>query len=73
MQSTAALCDVAIPSLPGPLRGVSMAGFSDHATSPVDLDVVPYPAVTMALDLGDGILAVEDSTGGRQHGTAVVL
>ncbi|MFJ9846856.1 helix-turn-helix domain-containing protein [Kitasatospora sp. NPDC101155] len=72
MQSTAALWDVAIPSLPGPLRGVSMAGFSDHATSPVDLDVVPFPAVTMALDFGDGILAVEDSTGGRQHGTAVL-
>ncbi|MER7849327.1 helix-turn-helix domain-containing protein [Kitasatospora sp. NPDC096077] len=72
MHSTAALWDVAVPSLPGPLRGVSMAGFIDHAASPVDLDMVPYPAVTIALDLGDGILAVEDGTGGRQHGTAVV-
>lgn len=43
-----------------------MAGFSARAGESVDLRVVPYPAVTVAIDLGDGLVVVEDD-GGRQH------
>ncbi|WP_152627612.1 helix-turn-helix domain-containing protein [Streptacidiphilus melanogenes] len=49
-----------------------MAGFSARTAEPVDLGVVPYPAVTLALDLGDGPLAVGDDGGRRAHGSVVV-
>jgi AraC-like DNA-binding protein len=57
--------DIAVPSLPGALRGVSMAGFRARTTDSVDLQVVPYPAATVVIDLGDGV-HVEDASG-RQH------
>lgn len=49
-----------------------MAAFSARTTGPVDLDVVPYPAVTVAVNLSDGLLTVDDSTGRRLGGTVVV-
>ena len=38
--------DIAVPSRPLRLPGITMAGFSDRAKDVVDLQVVPYPAVT---------------------------
>ncbi|MFI8261066.1 helix-turn-helix domain-containing protein [Streptomyces sp. NPDC085665] len=68
----AAVWDVATPSRPGVLPGVGMAGFRARTPDPVDLSVVPYPAVTVAVDLGDGPLAVEDGDGGRHEGSVVL-
>jgi AraC-like DNA-binding protein len=48
-----------------------MAGFRDRATDPVDLRVVPYPAVTVVVDLGDGLLVVDDGSGRQQKGSVV--
>ncbi|MFI9340882.1 helix-turn-helix domain-containing protein [Streptomyces sp. NPDC052773] len=68
----AAVWDIATPSRPGRLPGVDMAGFRARTPDFVDLSVVPYPAVTVAVDLGDGTLAVDDPGGGRQAGSVVV-
>ncbi|MEU5438290.1 helix-turn-helix domain-containing protein [Streptomyces sp. NPDC020719] len=68
----ASLWDIATPSRRGRLPGVSMAGFRARTTDPVDLGVVPYPAVTVAVDLGDAPLAVDDVSGRRQNGSVVV-
>jgi len=40
-----------------------MAGFTSRAKDLVDLQVVPYPAVTLVIDLGDGMLV--DHASGR--------
>jgi AraC-like DNA-binding protein len=53
------------------MAGVRMAGFSDQAEDPVDLQVVPYPAVTLFLDLGDGVL-VDHASGRQQRGSLAV-
>ena len=47
-----------------------MAGFRARAHEPVDLRVVPYPAVTLAVDFGDEPLVL-DAAGRRQRGSAV--
>src|ERR1051326_6308844 len=65
----AAVWDIAVPSRPGLLEGVSMAGFRAPVPDPVDLSVVPYPAGTLVLDLGDELLAVDDASGRRQRGS----
>jgi AraC-like DNA-binding protein len=46
-----------------------MAGFSDRAQDQVDLPVVPYPAVTLVIDLSHGPLLVEDASGQPQRGS----
>src|SRR5262245_24236409 len=51
--------------------GVSMAGFGGRTDSVVDLRVVPYPAVTVFIDLGDALL-IDDARGTRRHGAVVV-
>jgi hypothetical protein len=51
-------------------RGVTMAGFRERATDLVDLRAVPYPAVTVAVDLGDGFI-VDDASGRQQLGSVV--
>jgi len=48
-----------------------MAGFRERAADALDLQVVPYPAVTVAVDLGDGFI-VDDASGRRQRGSVVV-
>jgi AraC-like DNA-binding protein len=48
-----------------------MAGFRDRATDAVNLNVVPYPAVTVVIDFGDGPLLVDDATGCEQRGSVV--
>jgi AraC-like DNA-binding protein len=48
-----------------------MAGFTDRAKDLVDLQVVPYPAVTLVIDLGDGML-VDHASGQQQSGSLAV-
>ncbi|MFG3054556.1 helix-turn-helix domain-containing protein [Kitasatospora sp. NPDC048239] len=82
-RDTTALWDIATPSRPGRLPGVAMAGFRSRTTDFVELGVVPYPAVTVAVDLGDGLFGVDGSggtgssdgsgTGGRGLGGNVVV
>jgi AraC-like DNA-binding protein len=71
-RDAAAIWDIATPSRPGRLPGVSMAGFRDRATDLVDLRLVPYPAVTVAVDFGDELLVVDDVSGRQQRGNVVV-
>lgn len=67
-----ALVDVAVPPGPSPaLPGVRMAGFRGRAQSTLDLQVVPYPELTLFIDFGDALL-VDDAHGRRQRGTVVV-
>lgn len=48
-----------------------MAGFSGRANEPVDVALVPHPAVTMLFDLGDALIIVDDA-GDQQRGERVV-
>jgi AraC-like DNA-binding protein len=63
--------DIAVPSRPSRLAGVTMAGFSDRATSLIDVEMVPHPAVMMLINLGDQALLVDDGNGRRQRGRVV--
>ena len=67
----AALWDIAIPSRPGRLPGVTMAGFRSRATDLVDLRTVPYPAITVVVDFGDGPLVVDDGSSRQLRGSVV--
>ena len=69
-RDAAAVWDIAVPSRPG-LPGVTMAGFRARAADPVDLRVVPYPAVTVAVDFSAEPLVLDHAAGGRQRGSAV--
>jgi AraC-like DNA-binding protein len=69
-RDAAAVWDIETPR-PGRLAGVSMAGFRQRATDAVDLRVVPYPAVTVAVDLNEGLLVDDDSSGRQQRGSVV--
>jgi AraC-like DNA-binding protein len=44
-----------------------MAGFSDRADDPVNVEVIPHPAVTVLFDLGDEPLVVGDDSGHQQQ------
>jgi AraC-like DNA-binding protein len=68
---TAPVWDIARPSRPSRVAGVSMAGFRDRSTAPVNLRAVPHPAVTLVVEFGDGPLVVDDGTGREQHGSVV--
>jgi AraC-like DNA-binding protein len=70
--AAATVWDIATPSRPGRLPGVSMAGFRDRATDLVDLRAVPHPAVTVVVDISDGLLVVDDNVSGRQQRGSVV-
>ena len=50
LAAAAAVWDIAVPSRPGPVAGVKMAGFRARAKELADLPVVPYPAVTLVID-----------------------
>src|SRR5215469_17976538 len=71
VRHAAPVWDIATPSRHGRLRGVTMAGFRERAADALDLQVVPYPAVTVAVDLGDGFI-VDDASGRQQRGSVVV-
>jgi AraC-like DNA-binding protein len=49
-----------------------MAGFSARTTEFFDLSVIPYPAVTVAISLGDEPFTVDDSNGRQRNGSVVV-
>jgi len=71
-RDAAAVWDVAIPSRPRRLPGLTTAGFRDRGSDPVDLRAVPFPAVTVAVDLGDGLVVVDEASGRQQRGSVVV-
>ncbi|MEW2391069.1 helix-turn-helix domain-containing protein [Streptomyces venezuelae] len=71
MPAPAARWDITTPARPGRLPGISQAGFRDRTTCPLDLPVIPYPAVTLAIDLGDGLIV--DGSRDRQQGGSVVF
>jgi AraC-like DNA-binding protein len=62
--------DIAAPRPGGGLPGVSMAGFRHHGPGLVDIAMVAHPAVTVIVDLSDG-LVVHDA-GGRKLGGSMV-
>jgi AraC-like DNA-binding protein len=70
-RDAAAVWDIATPSRPARLPGVSMAGFRNRTTDLVDLRVVPYPAVTVVVDLGDGIVVADEVSGRQRRGSVV--
>ena len=59
--------DIVVPSRPGRLAGVTMAGFSDRANDLDDVALVPPPAVTLVFGLGGEQLVVEDGSGRQQR------
>lgn len=48
-----------------------MAGFRGHTTGPIELRVVPHPALTLVVEFGDGPLVVDDALGRRELGGLV--
>ena len=48
-----------------------MAGFTNRAKDLVNLPMVPYPAVTLFIDLGDGVL-IDDASGQQQRRSLAV-
>jgi AraC-like DNA-binding protein len=68
----AALWDIATPTRRSRLPGLTMAGFRERPASAVDLHIVPYPAVTVAVDLGQNSFVVDDAHGAHQRGCVVL-
>ncbi|RBQ20872.1 AraC family transcriptional regulator [Spongiactinospora rosea] len=71
-RGAAAGWDVARPVRPSRVPGVVMAGFRDRGPGPFEVRVVPHPAVTLAVEFGDGPLVVDDAAGRRHRGTLAV-
>lgn len=55
----------------GRLDGVSLAGFRHRSAGTIDVPVVPYPAVTVILEFGNGSLTVDGGAGRRHQGSLV--
>jgi AraC-like DNA-binding protein len=53
------------------MAGVRMAGFTNRAKDLVNLPMVPYPAVTLFIDLGDGVL-IDNASGQQQRRSLAV-
>ena len=70
-RDAAPVWDIAVPSRPGRMAGVRMAGFTNRADDLVNLPMVPYPAVTLFIDLGDGVL-INDASGQQQRRSLAV-
>jgi AraC-like DNA-binding protein len=70
-RDAAPVWDIAVPSRPGRMAGVRMAGFTNRAKDLVNLPMVPYPAVTLFIDLGDGVL-IDDASGQQQRRSLAV-
>lgn len=64
------LWDIACPTRPVRVPGVSMAGFRDRGITPPDIRLIPHPAVTVLLVFG-GTIALEDATGQQRKGSFV--
>jgi AraC-like DNA-binding protein len=65
---SAAVWNLAVPAHRP--SGLAMAGFRGQAPEQVALQLVPYPAVTVFIEFGDGVLV--DATGARRSGGGVV-
>ncbi|MGX9671485.1 helix-turn-helix domain-containing protein [Mycobacterium sp. HM-7] len=65
---SAAVWDLAIPAHRQP--GLAMAGFGGQAPTQLALQLVPYPAVTVFIEFGDGVLI--DAMGARHTGGGLV-
>ncbi len=63
--------DVAVPARRGGMAGVRMAGFRGRTESIFDLQMVPYPALTLLIDSGDAML-VDAADGEQRRGNVVV-
>ncbi|WP_433331096.1 helix-turn-helix domain-containing protein [Spirillospora sp. CA-294931] len=63
--------DVTRPRVPSRTAGVSMAGFHSRGEGPIDVRVVPHPAITLVLEFGNGPLVVDTATGRQQRGNLV--
>lgn len=63
--------DIARPPWPSRTAGISLAGFRDRSAGPVDLPVIPHPAVTLVVEFGDSSLAMGDATGWQLRGSLV--
>lgn len=63
--------EVVRPPWRGRTGGISLVGFRDRGTGPVDLPVIPHPALTLVFEFGDGPLIVGDAVGRQQHGGLV--
>lgn len=68
--SPAAALEVVTPSRPLRLPGTALAGFRARAMGPIDMSVVPYPAITLFIDFSDVLLA-EDASGELHRGSVV--
>lgn len=66
----AAVWDVARPTRPSQVAGVTMAGFRRGA-SPAGHRLVPHATVTLGFDFGGGPTIVDDATGARHRGSLV--
>lgn len=64
-----AVWDIEVPSQPVSLPGASMAGFRARVAGLVDLPVIPYPAVTLGIDLGGSEPLVVEAGGQAQRGS----
>ncbi|MEU6827248.1 AraC family transcriptional regulator [Nocardia beijingensis] len=63
--------DVAVPRPSHRLPGVSMAGFRQQLSAPVDIAMIAHPAVTVIVDLSEAGGIVYDDRGRRRHGSFV--
>lgn len=64
--------DIAVPRGPDRLPGVGMAGFRRRVPTPVGIDMVAHPAVTVLIDLSEGEGVVCDSHGRHERGSVVI-
>ena len=65
---TAPVWEVARPTRPLRVPGVTMAGFCDRTDAPFELEAVPHSAVTLIVEIGGGRLVVDHAAGREQPG-----
>ena len=70
-RNDAVVWHIARPPGPSRVAGVTMAGFRNTGTGPIDMRAVAHPAVTVVFAFGDGSLVVEDASGREQRGSVV--
>jgi AraC-like DNA-binding protein len=66
------MVEVAVPSPPGRLPGITMAGFRQRVPAVVDIAMVAHPSVTVLFDLGDGEWSVYQADGRHERGDVVI-
>jgi AraC-like DNA-binding protein len=66
------MVDVTVPCPPGPLPGITMAGFRQRVPAAVDIAMVAHPSVTLLFNLGEGEWAVYQAHGRPVRGNVVI-